>query len=88
MKAPYPEIESQSDYVAKLVKNEEERFHTTLSHGMSLFEEISDQAARKSQNQLPGKELFKLYDTYGFPLDLAREIAEERGLGVDEKASS
>ena len=85
MKAPYPEIESQSDYVAKLVKNEEERFHTTLSHGMSLFEEISDQAARKSQNQLPGKELFKLYDTYGFPLDLAREIAKERGLGVDEK---
>ncbi len=85
MKAPYPEIETQREYVAKLVKNEEERFHTTLSHGMGLFEEISDQTAQKSQNQLPGKELFKLYDTYGFPLDLAREIAEERGLGVDEK---
>ncbi len=85
MKGAYPEIESQSEYVAKLVKNEEERFQTTLSHGMGLFDEISDQATRKSQNQLPGKELFKLYDTYGFPLDLAREIAKERGLGVDEK---
>ena len=85
MKDAYPEIESQGEYVAKLVKNEEERFQTTLRHGMGLFEEISDQAARKSQRQLPGKELFKLYDTYGFPLDLAREIAEERGLGVDEK---
>ena len=85
MKTAYPEIEPQTEYVGRLVKNEEERFHNTLTHGMGLFEEISDQATAKGENRLPGSELFKLYDTYGFPLDVAREIAKERKLEIDEK---
>jgi alanyl-tRNA synthetase len=84
MKAAYPELEESREYAAKVVKHEEEKFSATLSHGMALFEDIAEKAAARGGNALPGEELFRLYDTYGFPLDLAKEIADERGLGVDE----
>ncbi|HXK61557.1 MAG TPA: alanine--tRNA ligase [Acidobacteriota bacterium] len=84
MKDAYPELLDSREYAATVVKNEEEKFSSTLSLGMSLFDEIAETVVRQGKRLLPGAELFKLYDTYGFPLDLAREIATERDLEVDE----
>ncbi|MGI8785959.1 MAG: alanine--tRNA ligase [Acidobacteriota bacterium] len=83
MKEAYPENEESREYVSRVVLNEEEKFSSTLEYGLRLIEDvIAKQTA--GQRSIPGAELFKLYDTYGFPLDLAREIAEERGLELDE----
>ena len=84
MKDPYPELARSRDYCAKIVKHEEEKFDTTLSHGIQLLDEITAATLKRNNQTLPGKELFRLHDTYGFPLDLARDIAAERGLQVDE----
>ena len=83
MQDAYPELLETREYAAKIVRNEEDRFSTTLAHGTGLLDEICESNA--DQDTLPGKELFRLYDTYGFPFDLAKEIAAERGLEVDEK---
>ncbi|RPI26736.1 MAG: alanine--tRNA ligase [Acidobacteria bacterium] len=84
MKDAYPELQESRDYAATVVKHEEEKFSSTLSLGMALFDDIAETVGRQGKRLLPGAELFKLYDTYGFPLDLAREIATERDLDVDE----
>jgi alanyl-tRNA synthetase len=83
MKNAYPELLATREYAAKIVRNEEEKFSATLIHGTQLLDEICDSTS--AQEPLSGKDLFRLYDTYGFPFDLAREIAAERGLSVDEK---
>ncbi len=83
MKDAYPELLATREYAAKIVRNEEEKFSATLTHGTQLLDEICDSTSEREP--LSGKELFRLYDTYGFPFDLAREIAAERGLSVDEK---
>jgi alanyl-tRNA synthetase len=83
MKDAYPELLATREYAAKIVRNEEEKFSATLIHGTQLLDEICDSTS--AQEPLSGKDLFRLYDTYGFPFDLAREIAAERGLSVDEK---
>ena len=83
MKDAYPELLDTREYAAKIVRSEEEKFSTTLTHGTELLDEICESNSQKGT--LPGQELFRLYDTYGFPFDLAKEIAAERGLGVDEK---
>ncbi|MFZ1642751.1 MAG: alanine--tRNA ligase [Candidatus Contendobacter sp.] len=76
----YPELVSAKDHVARVVRQEEERFAETLSHGMKLLEEgIAD----LSGAIIPGETVFKLYDTYGFPVDLTADIARERGLQLD-----
>jgi alanyl-tRNA synthetase len=84
MKDAYPELLQSREYAATVVKHEEEKFSATLSQGMSLFDDIAETVGKAGKNVLPGPELFRLYDTYGFPLDLAREIAAERQLEVDE----
>jgi alanyl-tRNA synthetase len=68
-------------FSANIVKNEEERFASTLEQGMSLFEEIVDEL---EGGVIPGERAFRLYDTYGFPLEVTMELAAERGLSVDE----
>ncbi len=85
MKETYPELEVGRDYMAKVVKYEEEKFGETLSHGMHLFDEIFEKTTGQGKTSLPGNEIFRLYDTFGFPLDLAREIASERQVQIDEK---
>ena len=77
----YPEIGQQRAHVERVLKQEEERFALTLSQGMGLLEEA---IATLSGKEIPGDTVFKLYDTYGFPMDLTADIARERGLGVDE----
>lgn len=80
----YPEVNQSREYAATIVKNEEEKFSSTLNHGTGLLEELFSAAEKAGSKRLEGKELFRLYDTYGFPLDLTREIAEERGFELDE----
>ncbi len=80
----YPEIKSHPDQVKKVIRLEEERFHRTLSQGIDLLEEIISGVKKAGQNVIPGEQVFQLYDTYGFPVILTREIAEESGLAIDE----
>lgn len=84
----YPEIVEKLDYIVQVVRLEEERFKETLEQGMEILEGyISSMAAdAEGKNILPGEAAFKLYDTFGFPLDLTKEILGEKGLSVDEKA--
>ncbi len=85
MKEAYPELGKSRDYAAEVVLNEEKKFSATLHYGLQRLEEIFEQSAKKDEKAIDGKKLFTLYDTYGFPLDLVREIADERNLSIDEK---
>ncbi|MCX7995036.1 MAG: alanine--tRNA ligase [candidate division WOR-3 bacterium] len=78
-KSSYPELVEHREEITLVIKSEEERFLATLEKGMALFEEI----ARKKK-RISGDEAFKLYDTYGFPIELTLEIAREKGMEVDE----
>jgi alanyl-tRNA synthetase len=79
----YPELEAKKEHVALVIKSEEERFEETLDLGLELFESVSERVRKKGSNSIPGEEVFKLYDTYGFPLDLTQVMAAEKGLSVD-----
>ncbi|MDY0137542.1 MAG: alanine--tRNA ligase [Thiomicrospira sp.] len=81
MGAAYPELKAQQANVERALKLEEERFAETLENGMRILDEAIAQLKGK---QIPGETVFKLYDTYGFPLDLTADIARERGLTLDE----
>ena len=79
----YPELTEKAAYIKKVVKNEEEAFHRTIGKGMDLLMDLIDKASTKHIETLSGAEAFTLYDTYGFPIDLTREIVEEKGIHVD-----
>ncbi|MEV8518293.1 alanine--tRNA ligase [Dyella marensis] len=79
MGAAYPELAAKQAFVEEALRTEEQRFGETLEHGMRLFDEV----AGKSGDTIPGADAFRLYDTYGFPVDLTADIARERGLSVD-----
>lgn len=83
MSGSYPEIRENADYVARVIMNEEERFHETLNDGIRLAQEIVGSVKAQGGDTIPGKEIFRLYDTFGFPIDLTQDIAEEAGLQVD-----
>ena len=82
MKDFYPYLGEKLDYIAKLVKAEEERFHATLADGEKLLMDVMEKC--KDTKVIDGANCFKLYDTYGFPLELTLEIAEEQGYSVDK----
>jgi len=82
----YPEIVDERERTEKLLKIEEERFAKTIEIGMTIFDEIISRVKRSGTNVIPGEEIFRLYDTYGFPLDLARDIAMDAELRIDEDA--
>ncbi|MGI9247082.1 MAG: alanine--tRNA ligase, partial [Steroidobacteraceae bacterium] len=83
MGAAYPELTAQRGHIEKVILQEEERFAETLVQGMALLDEaIATLGGRK---QIPGETVFRLYDTYGFPVDLTSDIARERGLAIDEQ---
>jgi alanyl-tRNA synthetase len=79
----YPEIRQNHPYIAMVIKAEEERFRETLSVGTKLYEEFVEEIKKKGGKEIPGDLAYKLYDTYGFPLDLTMEMANEDGLHVD-----
>jgi len=83
MAGAYPEIREKQEYIQKVIRIEEERFHETLSEGMKVAGDIIDRVKKEGQKQLSGKDAFLLYDTYGFPFDLTEDIAEEYGMTVD-----
>jgi alanyl-tRNA synthetase len=80
MKDGYPELEEHRDEIHRILDAEEERFGKTLERGLRLFEEIAEKG-----DGISGEDAFRLHDTYGFPLELTRELARERGLGVNEE---
>ncbi|HEX2946634.1 MAG TPA: alanine--tRNA ligase [Clostridia bacterium] len=80
----YPELSEKEDYICKVIKIEEERFAVTIDQGLSILNEFIEEVKASNGKVLPGSMVFKLHDTYGFPLDLTKEIAEEVGLEVDE----
>ena len=82
----YPELSEKRDYILKVVKLEEERFRATIDQGLGILEGLISGALAKGESLLSGDDAFKLYDTFGFPVDLTREICEERGLKIDEDA--
>jgi alanyl-tRNA synthetase len=83
MKDAYPELLSLVNYISKVCLSEEERFSLTLSSALRYLYQYLDEAEKEGKKILPGKKIFKLYDTFGFPLDLSQELAEERGIAVD-----
>lgn len=83
MEDTYPEIKQNHPYIARILKGEEERFIETLNVGMRLYEEIAEEIKVRGGSVIPGGLIYKLYDTYGFPLDITREMAEDDGLSVD-----
>ncbi len=85
MDGPYPELVENTQANRKVLKFEEERFAHTLSSGLSILDELMDKIKSSGEDTIPGPEIFKLYDTFGFPLDLARDIAEDNGLKIDEQ---
>ncbi len=78
----YPELVEKSDYIKKVIEVEEDRFNTTIDQGLSILKAHIDELLKKGEKSLSGENVFKLYDTFGFPLDLTSEILEEHGLGV------
>jgi len=82
-KEVYPELEINAGFIQKVVQNEEENFSNTLNMGFQRVAEILADLKKKKSNTLPGEEIFKLYDTYGFPVDLAHEMARDAGVELD-----
>lgn len=83
-KSGYPELSENADYIKKIIKIEEERFAETIDQGLSILSDYMDGLKKEGKSELSGEDAFKLYDTYGFPLDLTVDIAEENGYKVDK----
>ncbi len=79
----FPELKAKSDAVIAIIKDEEESFERTLDRGIALFDEAATAAINAGSKVVPGSDAFKLHDTFGFPIDLTRVMAEERGMTVD-----
>jgi alanyl-tRNA synthetase len=79
----FPEIKQQAEHVALVIKSEEESFGETLDRGMEIFEKVVEKIKISRQTVIPGDEVFKLYDTYGFPVDMTEVMAREKGLSLD-----
>ncbi|MCP3742585.1 alanine--tRNA ligase [Rossellomorea sp. BNER] len=80
----YPEVKEKADFIQKVVKNEEDRFHETLNEGLSILSSVIKKEKEKGSSIISGEDVFRLYDTYGFPVELTEEFAEEEGMSVDQ----
>ena len=80
----YPELTERHDFIKKTIAIEEERFSQTLDSGLAILEKMLADLETKGEKLLPGADVFKLYDTFGFPIDLTRELTEEKGIEIDE----
>ena len=81
----YPELEEKQDFIFKVLTQEEEKFGRTIDQGLSILAEMQTKLEEKGEKRLSGEDAFKLYDTYGFPIDLTQEILEEKGFTIDEE---
>ncbi len=80
----YPELDEKKDFIFNVLNQEEEKFNKTIDQGLSILASMEEEMSGKNNKTLAGADAFKLYDTYGFPLDLTKEILEEKGYDVDE----
>ncbi|MCH9266700.1 alanine--tRNA ligase [Pediococcus acidilactici] len=80
----YPEVLADKDYIEKVIKSEEDRFNETLTDGLELLNSIIADTKADHSKVISGKDAFRLFDTYGFPLELAKEYAEDQGMEIDE----
>ena len=83
-KAGYPELEEKKEFIFKVLTNEENQFNKTIDQGLRILADMEEEMKAAGVKTLSGENAFKLYDTYGFPLDLTKEILEEKGYGIDE----
>ncbi|WP_240376491.1 alanine--tRNA ligase [Bacillus piscicola] len=81
----YPEVKEKQAFIQQVIQNEEERFHETLSEGLAILSSIIKKAKASQSSVISGKDVFTLYDTYGFPVDLTEEYVTEEGLSVDRE---
>jgi alanyl-tRNA synthetase len=84
-KAGYPELEEKKEFIFKVLTNEENQFNKTIDQGLRILGDMEEEMKAAGEKTLSGENAFKLYDTYGFPLDLTKEILEEKGYGIDEE---
>ena len=80
----YPELEEKKDFILKVLTQEEEKFAKTIDQGLNILSEMEEKMQSEGKKVLSGEDAFKLYDTYGFPIDLTEEILEEKGFSYDE----
>ena len=85
-KGAYPELTERQDYIVRVVKTEEESFARTIDGGMRILSEIIESNKASGNTVVPGEDIFRLYDTYGFPLDLTEDILADAGMTADEQA--
>lgn len=85
MKDYYPEVLEKTPFVQRIIRSEEERFHETIHEGMSILNERIEATKAKNRQQLSGGDVFRLYDTFGFPFELTEEYAKKAGLGIDRE---
>ncbi|MDR7521028.1 MAG: alanine--tRNA ligase [Armatimonadota bacterium] len=81
----HPDLVRRRDFILKVITSEEERFAQTLSAGLERLSEVIEAVRARGDRTIPGSEVFRLYDTYGFPVEMTRDVAAEEGLGVDEQ---
>ena len=81
----YPELEERQEFITRVITEEEEKFNKTIDQGLTILAEMKDELIAKGEKVLSGADAFKLYDTYGFPMDLTEEILEEDGITIDEE---
>lgn len=79
----YPELEEKKDFIFRVLTQEEEKFHKTIDQGLAILSDMQTEMEKKGEKVLSGAEAFKLYDTYGFPIDLTQEILAEKGISID-----
>lgn len=79
----YPEVKEKADFIEKVIRNEEERFHETLHEGLAILAGVIKKEKEKGSETITGADVFRLYDTYGFPVELTEEYAEEEGMKID-----
>ena len=81
----YPELEEKQEFIKKVIRKEEEQFDKTIDQGLGILADMKENMVKEGVKTLSGSDAFKLYDTYGFPIDLTKEILEEEGIDVDEE---
>ena len=80
----YPELREREEFITRVITEEEEKFNKTIDQGLMILAEMKEELLKKGEKVLSGEDAFKLYDTYGFPMDLTEEILEEDGITIDE----
>ena len=81
----YPELEEKKEFILKVISKEEEQFNKTIDQGLGILSDMIEKMEAEGAKTLGGEDAFRLYDTYGFPLDLTKEILEEKGMDADEE---